>query len=231
MRRPHLRNRVQRLRATHSYGMVLGLVLLTIVFAGIGPDTDWSDAVLVTLEAVTLAVALWTSGFASTDSILSFGFSAFAIAVSIALVVWGGSTLLGVVALLSALLALAIAAAIVIGVVDQGEVNFQTVTGAVCMYLLIGFMFVFVYSAIAALGSGDLFAQGTDGTRGVRVYFSYVTLTTVGYGDYTMRGSGARMIAVLEMLMGQLYLVTILALLVSQMRPGRLRARNNEPEA
>jgi len=231
MPRPLFRNRVQRLRDAHSYGIVLGLIFATIAFAGIAPDSDWSSSVLVIAEAVTLAVALWTSGFARVDSVVSFGFSAFAIAVSIALIVWGGSTLTGVTAVLSALLALGIGAAIVVGVVDQGEVNFRTVTGAVCIYLLIGFMFVFVYGAIAAFGHGDLFAQGTDGTRGIRVYFSYVTMTTVGYGDYTMAGSAARMFAVLEMLMGQLYLVTILALLVSQMRPGRLRARNDEPEA
>jgi len=225
MRRPHLRNRMQRLRATHSYGLVLLLVIATVVFAGVGPNTDWSAAVLVIIESATLAVALWTSGFASRDSIVSLGFSAFAIAVSIALIIWGGSTLTGITALLSGVLTLAIGTAIVVGVVDQGEVNVQTVTGAVCIYLLIGFMFVFIYSSIAAFGSGDLFAQGTDGTRGIRVYFSYVTLTTVGYGDYTMRGSGARMFAVLEMLMGQLYLVTVLALLVSRIRPGaRLRS-------
>ncbi|HVM56670.1 MAG TPA: potassium channel family protein [Gaiellaceae bacterium] len=231
-RRRLFRSRVQRLRATHSYGIVLLLVIGTVIFAGVGPDTDWSAAVLVIIEAVTLAVALWTSGFAGTDSAVSFGFSAFAIAVSIALIVWGGSTLTGVVALLSGVLTLAIGAAIVVGVIDQGEVNLQTVTGAVCIYLLIGFMFVFIYSAIASLGSGDLFAQGTDGTRGIRVYFSYVTLTTVGYGDYTMRTSAARMFAVLEMLMGQLYLVTVLALLVSRIRPGaRLRSwKDTEPE-
>jgi len=145
---------------------------------------------------------------------------ALAILFGVALLIWGGATLDGIVAVLSAALTLLIGAAIVVGVVDQGEVNFQTVTGAVCVYLLLGFMFVFIYGSIAEFGHGALFAQGTDGTRGIRVYFSYVTLTTVGYGDYTMRTSGARMFAVLEMLMGQLYLVTVLALLVSRMRPG-----------
>jgi len=220
MRRPHVRNRMQRLRAAHSYGMVLLLVLATVIFAGITPDSDWSSSLLVIIEAVTLGVALWTSGFTGPDSKLSLGFGLIAILAAVALLVWGGATLDGIVALLSAVLTLLIAAAIIVGVVDQGEVNFQTVTGAVCIYLLLGFMFVFIYGVIAEFGHGALFAQGTDGTRGIRVYFSYVTLTTVGYGDYTMRTSAGRMFAVLEMLMGQLYLVTILALLVSRMRPG-----------
>ena len=51
-----------------------------------------------------------------------------------------------------------------------------------------------------------------------RVYFSYVTLATLGYGDYTPAGKTARMMAVLEALSGQLYLVTIVALVVSRLR-------------
>ena len=51
--------------------------------------------------------------------------------------------------------------------------------------------FVFVYSAVAALGSGPFFAQGTDGTLSTRLYFSYVTLATLGYGDYTPAATSA----------------------------------------
>ncbi len=57
------------------------------------------------------------------------------------------------------------------------------------MYVLIGILFTFVYGAAAALGSGPFFAQGTDGTTSLRLYFSYVTLATLGYGDYTPAGN------------------------------------------
>src|SRR2546421_413652 len=107
---------------------------------------------------------------------------------------------------------------IVIGVVDQDGVNAQSVTGAICIYILIGLLFLFVYGAIAVLGSGHFFAQGTDGTRSLRLYFSYVTLATLGYGDYTPAGDLGHTLAVLEALVGQLYLVTVLALLVSRLR-------------
>ena len=72
-----------------------------------------------------------------------------------------------------------------LGIVDQGEANVKAVTGAVCVYVLIGMLFVFLYGVIAAVSSGDFFAQGTDGTRSLRLYFSFVTLATLGYGDYT----------------------------------------------
>ena len=101
--------------------------------------------------------------------------------------------------------------------------NAQSVTGAVCIYLLFGIIFLFLYTSVALIGSGPFFVQGTDGTRALRLYFSYVTLATLGYGDYTPSGEVGHTLAILEALLGQLYLVTVLALLVS-----RLRARHED---
>jgi len=58
--------------------------------------------------------------------------------------------------------------------------------------------------------------QGTDGTRAVRLYFSFVTLATLGYGDYSPTGDVGHMLAVLEALIGQLYLVTVVAIVVTR---------------
>jgi hypothetical protein len=216
-----LHTRMERLRTSHNYGFVLLMIVASFVFAATAPDADWSSSTLLLIECGTLIIALWSAGLAATDSKFSFALIALSATSAVALVVWGGSMLTGVVALLSAGLTLAIGTAIVVGVIDQGEVNRQAVTGAVCIYVLIGFFYIYIYGAIAAFGHGYLFAQGTDGTRSIRLYFSYVTLATVGYGDYTMAGNLGRTLAVLEALMGQLYLVTVLALLVSRMRPKR----------
>jgi hypothetical protein len=89
------------------------------------------------------------------------------------------------------------------------------VIGAICVYLLFGMLFLFLYSVAATLGSGPFFAQGTDGTRSIRLYFSYVTLATLGYGDYTPAGGIGRTLAIVEAIFGQLYLVTVVAVLVS----------------
>jgi hypothetical protein len=107
------------------------------------------------------------------------------------------------------------------GVIDQGEVNSQSIVGAICIYLLLGILFSFAYGSAAKLGSGFFFAQGTDGTPAIRLYFSYVTMATVGYGDYTAAGDFGRALAALEGLLGQLYLVTVVALLVGRMGPRR----------
>jgi len=214
----HPRARVARVRASHSYGLVLALIVVSFVFMSVAPNSTWADSVLLLLQTITLVTALWTSGVARTDSTLSLGLVALAGLTALGLLVFGGNGFAGAVGILSGVVTVATIGTVALGVVDQGEANVRAVTGAVCVYVLIGLLFVFLYGAIAKLGSGDFFAQGTDGTRSLRLYFSFVTLATLGYGDYTPAGSLGRTLAVVEALFGQLYLVTVIAVLVSRMR-------------
>jgi hypothetical protein len=212
--------RVARLRAAHSYGLVLGLIVIVFVFTSVAPNSSWADSTLVLLECLTLVTALWTSGVAEADSKVSIGLAALATAAAIALLVFGGTFFEAVVLVLAGVLTIATIATVALGVIDQGEANVRAVTGAVCIYVLIGLLFVYLYGVIAAVGSGDFFAQGTDGTRSLRLYFSYVTLATLGYGDYTPAHELGRTLAIVEALFGQLYLVTVVAVLVSRIRGG-----------
>jgi Ion channel len=210
--------RVARVRASHSYGLVLALIGVSFVFMSVAPNSTWADSVLLLLQSITLVTALWTSGVARTDSTLSLSLVALAGLAALGLLVFGGNGFASAVGLLSGVLTVATIGTVALGVVDQGEANVRAVTGAVCVYVLIGLLFVFIYGVLAKLGSGDFFAQGTDGTRSLRLYFSFVTLATLGYGDYTPAGSLGRTLAVIEALTGQLYLVTVIAVLVSRMR-------------
>src|SRR2546427_5094156 len=214
----HPGTRVARVRASHSYGLVLALIVVSFVFMSVAPNSTWADSVLLLVQTITLVTALWTSGVARPDSTLSLGLVALASLTALGLLVFGGNGFAGAVGILSGVVTVATIGTVALGVVDQGEANVRAVTGAVCVYVLIGLLFVFLYGAIAKLGSGDFFAQGTDGTRSLRLYFSFVTLATLGYGDYTPAGSLGRTLAVVEALFGQLYLVTVIAVLVSRMR-------------
>jgi uncharacterized membrane protein len=91
------------------------------------------------------------------------------------------------------------------------------VLGAVCIYVLLGMLFAFLYAAIDGLSSGAFFVQTSHPTTPDFLYFSYITQTTVGYGDFTAKGDLGRALAVLEAVIGQLYLVTVIAVLVSRM--------------
>ena len=212
------RQRVARLRASHRYRAVLVLIVASFVFAAVAGGGTWTTSVLLVLQSATLAAAFWTAGLARADSRLVILLLGAATATAVGLLASSRTALEGTAGLLSGLLVIATIVVIAIGVIDQGEVNEQSVSGAICVYLLIGMVFLFFYNAIAAIGSGDFFAQGTDGTRAIRLYFSYVTLATLGYGDYTPAANIGRMLAVLEALLGQIYLVTVVALLVSRLR-------------
>src|SRR4029077_7678887 len=134
-----------------------------------------------------------------------------------------GTTLTATVAGISGLLTFVIAFVIALSVVDQDEVNAQSIIGAICIYVLLGMIFLFLYGVVAAAGSGPFFAQGMDGTRSLRLYFSYVTLATLVSGDYTPRPHLGHPLAVPEALLGQIYLVTVVAVLVTRMGQRRER--------
>lgn len=99
--------------------------------------------------------------------------------------------------------------------VGHRVVTLQTIFGALSAYLLIGSFFAAVLSAVSLLQSQPLFALGQPATVSSIQYFSFSTLATVGYGDYTAAGEPARTLAVLEALGGQIFLVTLVARLVT----------------
>jgi Ion channel len=214
----HPGSRVSRLRASHSYGIVLLLIAGVFVFTSVASNSDWADSTLLLLQATTLVAALYTSGVARADSSISVGLVAVSATCAVLLLLFGGTPLEALVGILSGVLTVATILTVGLGIVDQGEANIQAVTGAICVYVLIGLLFVFLYGVLATVGSGNFFAQGTDGTRSLRLYFSFVTLATLGYGDYTPAGEFGRTLAIVEALFGQLYLVTVIAVLVSRMR-------------
>lgn len=100
-------------------------------------------------------------------------------------------------------------------------INGRVVVNAVTVYLMLGLFFAYVFMALGAAAGEKFFTQGPDQPTSVFLYFSYITLATVGYGDFTPAHTIGRFAAVAEGLMGQLYLVTVLALIVSNL--GRKR--------
>jgi hypothetical protein len=97
-----------------------------------------------------------------------------------------------------------------------GTVTLTVVAGVLCLYLLVGLFFAFVYGAVENLGAAPFFANGDAATSSRAVYFSFVTMTTVGYGDFTARTNLGHTLAVTEALLGQIYLVTVVAAIVGR---------------
>jgi ion channel len=214
---------LDRFQATHSYWAVLAAISAAFFFAALAPDTSWATSVLVLLETGTLVLALRTAGWRATQSRIVFALVAVGTGAAIADILWSTTVVNAILGVLMGLLALALAVVIALGAVEQGEVNSRSVAGAICVYVLLGMIFMYAYGVMAVLGHGAFFAQGVDGTRALRLYFSYVTLATLGYGDYTAAGNLGHAFAVLEALMGQLYLVTVVAVVVTRLGGRRKR--------
>jgi Ion channel len=108
-------------------------------------------------------------------------------------------------------------------------VSVRTITGALSVYLLIGLFYTYLYVLVGDIRNDGFFAQTGPHSPVTYLYFSFVTLTTVGYGDYSAGSDVGRMMAVVEALVGQLYLVTVVAVVVGNI--GRSRSnRPNDPD-
>ncbi len=206
-----------RKRASHSYRAVLGAIFVAFFLSALLPDSSWASSLIVLVLSVTVLIAIWTAGWSMTERIVPFAIAATAIVAAAINFFWRDESLTVALGLVAGLLTIAIAFVIAAGAVAQNEVNSRSVAGAICVYMLFGILFMFLYGALATLGHTPFFAQGTDGTRSIRFYFSFVTLATLGYGDYTPAGNLAHALAVLEALIGQLYLVTVVAVVVTRL--------------
>jgi Ion channel len=215
MSRLPMTERARTLHGSGRYAAVLGLVTATFIVAAAAPDGRGSRVVLLALQCATLVVALVAS---RTVGVLPRVVGVLvATGVSIAELANRSDALTTAVGGLGGLFAILTIVVIARGVVRLGVVNVQTVIGAISVYLLIGILFMSAYGVAAVHGDTPFFSQGTDGTTSIRQYFSFVTLTTVGYGDYTPATGVGRTMANLEALIGQLYLVTVVALLVGRL--------------
>jgi hypothetical protein len=110
----------------------------------------------------------------------------------------------------------------------RNQVTMEAVFGVLSLYILLGMFFAQLYGFLGRV-NGAFFAQNVPATVSRCLYFSFTTLTTVGYGDYTAASNLGHTLAVSEALIGQIYLVTVVSLIVGNL--GRRRALDPSPPA
>lgn len=200
-------------RAADGYGAVL--VLLTAVFVLVGvSDNPVGFTGLVLCASGALVLSYRASGVRPTVMRAVFVLTAL-LALSALVTGPSGDTYTSLpTPILLAVLVGAGPIVIVRGILGHERVSRDTILGAVCGYVYLGLVFEFVYAALAGLDPDPFFSSGAEVTFSSLNYFSFVTLTTLGYGDLTPAGSVARQIATIEAMAGQIYLVTLIARLV-----------------
>jgi Ion channel len=206
----------------YRFGVVLTLLLTTFVFMASAPTGAWTRAVTVGLQGLTLLAALR----ASQVSRRLFRVAALVVAIAFlsslgSLAISTSTEVSGAFDIVSVLMVGVAPIAIARALWRRPDIDTHTVLGAICIYVLVGMLFAFVDSAIGVLGSGPFFVQTNHASTADYLYFSFVTITTVGYGDFTAAGGLGRALASLEALLGQVYLVTVVATIVGGMNRAR----------
>jgi hypothetical protein len=195
------------------YGVVLALIAVTYVAASTLPAAPLSRTAIVLLQAVTFLFALIAAH--PRRSIVLVGAVASAVAVLLAVVDALVDVASGFTAVVGAfLLALALFA-IVSQLVHVDRASTELVLGAVDAYLLIGLLFAFLFAAFGA-GGGDFISRAaTEATNGDFLVYSYGSLSTLGAGSLVPQSNLVETLSVLEAMIGQVFLVTVIARLVS----------------
>jgi hypothetical protein len=170
--------------------------------------------VIVALLGGVLVYALWTSLAATTLVWAAVGLSVACVATSAVAPIWAPSSR-AAYALVSIILCLAAIVSITVHLTRRRTATSATLAGAVAIYLLAGLAFADLYTCLAELSGAPFFTQTTSPNSVAYLYYSFTILTTVGFGDLTAGTDLGRMLAVVEALVGQLYLVTVVAIIVA----------------
>lgn len=212
------RRRVLARAPGHRNGIVFLLTLLLAVFLVAAPDDGWARATALVLLGATLIVAVSTSR--GTEATRRWGVAIVAaitlLAVAAILADLGSRTVSAVFGTLATAAIPVVMARGVGRLLRQRGVTVESVSGALVIYLSLGLVVAWIITFISEVSHQPYFTDHGATTLSDRVYFSFTTLTTTGYGDFTPATRLGKSISVIEMVIGQLYLVTVVGILVGR---------------
>ena len=206
------------------YGFALVAITIAFAIQGISTPSKWEEMVVSALLGFVLLLALWEARAKRRLMLAAAVVVAGAILASIGTAA-SGSVDDAATRLPDALVVALSAPAIVVGAARKlrsgQQVTLQTVFAVLSMYMLIGIFFANVYVSMNRLGGNPFFAAGQPANVANCMYFSFSTLTTVGYGDFTARTNLGHTLSGFEGILGPLYLITVVSLIVTNI--GRRR--------
>lgn len=208
------------------YGLALLLILTSMIFIMAVPDTDWSRVTALALQGGALLASLRAAQSDARLRTVCGILIGIALVVAVALAIAGADVGEKFVRWATMLLVVTATPVIGFGIVRQvkekRQITIHTMMGVLCIYLLMGLAFAAGFALIAVAGDQPFFRPG-DGADTVSnyLYFSLTTITTAGLGDFSPRDDLGRSLTAAEALIGQIYLVTVVAVIVANL--GRRR--------
>jgi hypothetical protein len=203
-------------RALDSYASLLVLLLANFFLLELLDDPRWGAIGSTLLSAVALVVAI--SDPDAQEGLRPWHWALVVVCVALTPIVFLAdySSIVGLTYLLPAgLLVTATLPVTLSRVIHHRRVTFETVLGALCAYVLFGLLFAFLFLAIADFRDASFFAQPGPHQQSEYVYFSFVALTTLGFGDLSPALGLPQALTVIEALFGSIFLVTLVARLVT----------------
>ena len=203
-------------RALDSYASLLVLLLANFFLLELVDDPRWGAIGSTLLSAAALVVAI--SDPDSEEGLERWQWILVGVWVALAplVLVLDYASIVGLTYLLpAALLVTATLPVTLSRVLHHRRVTFETVLGALCTYVLFGLLFAFVFLAVADLRDAPFFAQPGPHQQSEYLYYSFVTLTTLGFGDLSPTVGLPQALTALEALFGSIFLVTLVARLVT----------------
>jgi Ion channel len=210
------------------YLLALGLLIVVIIAFAFTSDGDIGRLVSVTVEGLAFLVILRSSRVHRNLLIPAAVLVAVAVGFCVVAVVFSDTLGRRGPIIVGGLMALIGPPVIIRRLLSHHRIDLTTVAGALCVYLLGGLFFGYLFWIVGEFDP-PFFVQTAHPVPIDYIYFSFVTIATLGYGDYTPAGDLGKMLAVTEAISGQLYLVSAVALLVANL--GRTRAEAAPPAA
>jgi Ion channel len=199
-----------------SYASLLVLVLANFFLLELVDDPRWGAIGSTLLSAAALVVAISDPDAGHRIRRSHWILVGACVALAPLVLIFSSSSIVGLTYLLPiALLVTATLPITLSRVLRHRRITYETVLGALCAYVLIGLLFAFLYLAVSDLRDGPFFVQPGPHGQGEYLYFSFVALTTLGFGDLSPSVGLPQALTVLEALFGNIFLVTLVARLVT----------------
>lgn len=199
---------------------LLAAVVASVAVQGTVPPGRVQQILVAILVGVSLVLAFRIARSSRAMTRLAFTLAATGVAVAVARALGapvGDGEARALNAVLVALGPPAIALGVIRNLRAHQQVRVEAVMGVLSLYMLIGMAFAFVFGALDRLGGAPFFAGGADASTATCLYYSFTTLATVGYGDLTARSDLGHTLSIFEALTGQIYLVTVVSLIVGNL--------------
>ena len=204
------------LRVLDSYASLLTLLLVNFFLLELIDDPRWGALASTLLAGAALVVAISDPDAGEHVSKPQALMVIAAVVVASLVLVTDSASVLGLAYLLPAALLVSVTLPITIKrVLQHRRVTHETVLGALCAYVLLGLLFAFVFLAVDEFRETPFFTQPGEHTQAEYLYFSFVALTTLGFGDLTPSAGLPQALTALEALLGSVFLVTLVARLVT----------------